>query len=99
MIKGVRGILVIACMLVAAPAAAGTVYRCATADGASSFSSERLAGAKCTVVSSFKPPTTVAATDTTPAASGNAPRRVTGQVYSYVKDGARHYTTDRPRGR
>ena len=99
MIKGVRGILVIACILLAAPAAAGTVYRCAGADGSSSFSSERVAGADCTVVGSFKPLTAVAAADTTRgAATGNAPRRVTGQVYSYVKDGVRHYTSNRPRG-
>src|SRR5690606_30208530 len=94
MIKGVRGILVIACMLLAAPAAAGTVYRCASADGSSSFSSERVAGASCTVVSSFKRPATVASSSTT----GSSPKRVTGQVYSYVKDGVRHYTSHRPRG-
>jgi membrane-bound lytic murein transglycosylase B len=98
MIKGVRGIFVIACMLLAAPAAAGTVYRCASADGTSSFSSERVAGADCTVVSSFKPSTTVAVNDTTGSAGSNTPRRVTGQVYSYVKDGVRHYTSNRPRG-
>ena len=98
MIKGGRGIVVIACMLLAAPAVAGTVYRCAGADGTSSFSSERVAGANCTVVSSFKPSTAVAANDTITAASGNAPRRVTGQVYSYVKDGVRNYTSNRPRG-
>src|SRR5690606_4287250 len=98
MIKGVRGILVIACMLLAAPAAAGTVYRCAGADGTSSFSSERVAGADCTVVGSFKPQATVAANDTAGDAGSDAPRRVTGQVYSYVKDGVRHYTSSRPRG-
>ncbi len=94
MIKGVRGIFVIACMLLAAPAAAGTVYRCASADGTSSFSSERVAGASCTVVSRFKPTIAMASSDTT----GNAPKRGTGQVYSYVKDGVRHYTSNRPRG-
>ncbi len=94
MIKGARGILLFACMLLAAPAVAGTVYRCAKADGTSSFSSERVAGASCTVVSSFKPTIAMASSETT----GNAPKRVTGQVYSYVKDGVRHYTSDRPRG-
>ena len=34
-----------------------------------------------------------------PSTSYNAPRRVTGQVYSYVgKDGVRHYTSRRPAG-
>ena len=98
--KGVRGvILIVACMLLAAPAVAGTVYRCANADGSSSFSSERIGGAKCTVVSSFKPPraeTRVASATRVAGDSGR--KRVDGQVYSYVKDGVRHYTSSRPRG-
>ena len=32
------------------------------------------------------------------AATGQAPRRVQGQVYSYIKDGVRHYTSRRPQG-
>ena len=39
------------------------------------------------------------ATSLPPAkASYTAPRRVTGQVYSYVKDGVRTYTSNRPSG-
>src|SRR3546814_3707588 len=49
--KGVRGLLTIACLLLAAaPAAAGTLYRCDGADGARSYVSKRVAGAKCVVV-------------------------------------------------
>jgi soluble lytic murein transglycosylase-like protein len=33
-----------------------------------------------------------------PAASGNTRRVVSGQVYSYIKDGVRHYTSARPKG-
>src|SRR3546814_21201170 len=80
MIKGVRGILVVACMLLAAPAVAGTVYRCTGADGSSSYSSDRIDGAKCKAVSNFKH-----APDA--ASPTNAPKQVTGKVYSYVEGG------------
>ncbi len=33
-----------------------------------------------------------------PAQSGNARRVVSGQVYSFIKDGVRHYTSARPKG-
>ena len=33
-----------------------------------------------------------------PVASGNTRRVVSGQVYSYIKDGVRHYTSARPKG-
>ena len=98
--KGVRGvILIVACMLLAAPAVAGTVYRCAGADGTNSFSSEKIAGSRCDVVSSFKPPQPAAASSSSRSASDTAPRRVTGQVYSYVEGGVRHYSSRRPRGK
>lgn len=51
---------------------------------------------------SVPPATIVPAVMTAPApaarASGNAPRMVQGQVYSYVKDGVRHYSSSRPKG-
>src|SRR3546814_4325951 len=54
--KGVRGLLTIACLLLAAaPAAAGTLYRCDGADGARSYVSKRAAGAKCVVVARSSP--------------------------------------------
>ena len=117
--KGVRGILLLAGLLMAAPAVAGTVYRCQGSDGALSYSSDRVGGARCTVVSSYgsratRSPVAKVSAGTTvasaspapaatkvaskPAASGTGPRRVTGQVYSYVKDGVRHYSSKRPSG-
>jgi hypothetical protein len=50
--NGVRGVLALACLLAAAPAVAGTVYRCDSADGGRSYSSKRVPGAKCSPVSS-----------------------------------------------
>ena len=49
-----RGILALACLLATAPAVAGTVYRCDSADGGRSYSSKRVPGARCTAVSSYK---------------------------------------------
>jgi soluble lytic murein transglycosylase-like protein len=99
MIKGARGFLAVACLLLTAPAVAGTVYRCDNADGASSYSSAPVAGASCTVISSYKASSPKAlATSSKRAAGDTAPRRVSGQVYSYLENGVRHYTSARPRG-
>ena len=126
--KGAGGILAIACLLLAAPAVAGTVYRCDSADGGRSYSSKRIPGAKCTAVSSYKA-TRYKAPTPVPAAAGSAtlgsaaagspvsaslpaptsvataaqrpyqaPRLVRGQVYSYIQNGVRHYTSTPPRG-
>ncbi len=118
-----QGILALVCLLAAAPAVAGTVYRCDGADGRS-YSSKRIAGAKCTAVSSYKtvnyksPVVPAGAGSVTPAnpvegspvsatlpaqataiqASYQAPHLVRGQVYSYIQDGIRHYTSRPPRG-
>lgn len=146
--KRFGGLLVIVGMLAAAPAVAGTIYRCDGADGSRSYVSKRMKGAKCTVVSSYTakagrsssspkvpdwvPPAagSVTATNTvagspasinsnppatfmgeatqtatavpapTPAqpARSATPRLVQGQVYSYIKDGVRHYTSKPPKG-
>ena len=128
--KGARGILLTLCALAAAPAMAGTVYRCDSADNGRSYSSKRVAGAHCVAVSNYKtsptryqPPALgvgsatpaspvagspvaagiqPAAVATTPAASApmpyQAPRLVRGQVYSYIQDGVRHYSSKPPRG-
>lgn len=117
--KGVLGILLLAGLAMAAPAAAGTVYRCQGADGALSYSSNRVAGASCRVASSFSSVATrspvaspagakVVAAAASPASnrvaresgasSSTGPRRVSGQVYSYVKDGVRHYSSRPPKG-
>lgn len=136
-----RAIVVVAVLwagLAAAPAMAGTVYRCDSPDGSRTYGSKRVKGARCTAISSYTPktyappvstpppapaipaaagsatsPTTVAgspaALPTTQtaappvvavAAPAAAPTRrlVQGQVYSYVKDGVRHYTSRPPKG-
>src|SRR5690606_36089712 len=124
--KGVRGLLTIACLLLATPAAAGTLYRCDGADGARSYVSKRVAGAKCVAVAHSSPSsspssgrrsTPASVNDNAPATfgGGSSPkeekqvvasatparqptRLVQGQVYSYIKDGVRHYTSKRPKG-
>ena len=142
--RGATLLLGIVCLLAAMPAAAGTVYRCETADGGRSYVSKRIAGARCSAVSEYKasryrspsrtrPSTTPSAagkaTDvdtvagspasinagapatfmgpapaaaasgaTSPKRGYQAPRLVQGQVYSYIKDGVRHYSSKRPQG-
>ena len=125
--KGIRGILALTCLLLTAPAVAGTIYRCDSADGARSYASKRVPGARCTAVSSYhsthaRKPAPAAAGSATASSSVEgspvsvqlpaqastakgtaskpyqAPRLVRGQVYSYIQDGVRHYTSKRPRG-
>lgn len=134
--KGATILLALASLLASAPAAAGTVYRCESADGGRSYVSKRIPGAKCSAVSEYRAasyspppastaaavgvatpaarvdgsPATIASTGapatfmtSTPAVAKSAPapaapRLVTGQVYSYVKDGVRHYSSKRPKG-
>ncbi|CAD0323098.1 lytic transglycosylase domain-containing protein [Xanthomonas hortorum] len=154
----VLGLLLVT--LSAAPASAGTLYKCVSGDGITSYLSKRQSGAACSVISSYTPdrstrrtpPSSVRATpgsiagparrianidsgapatiisqpvSQTPrraaevasavvpralpgsetsivqapaAATAVNPRRVvSGQVYSYMKDGVRHYTSARPR--
>ena len=136
---GIRGCLAVvagALALASAPVFAGALYRCDGADGARSYVSKRIPGAKCAVISySAKasqptgpaPKVAVGGTETsstvsgtpvsatlppampatqqldvaspaTPAAGYKAPRLVQGQVYSYIQDGVRHYTSKAPRG-
>ncbi|WP_372393589.1 lytic transglycosylase domain-containing protein [Xanthomonas sp. NCPPB 3582] len=142
--------------LSAAPASAGTLYKCVGGDGITSYLSKRQSGATCSVISSYTPdrsarraratpvgpapalsssaarpvanidngapatiisqprrtaetaapsvqralPATESANSIVPTATPAAvnPRRVvSGQVYSYMKDGVRHYTSARPR--
>ncbi|PPU00640.1 lytic transglycosylase domain-containing protein [Xanthomonas arboricola] len=145
--------------LPAAPASAGTLYKCVGGDGITSYLSKRQSGATCSVISSYTPersarrtppamarpaqgmvagparastsidsgapatiisqpvgqappraaevasavtPRALPMSETSlvqaPAAAVLNPRRVvSGQVYSYMKDGVRHYTSARPR--
>ncbi|PPU98623.1 transglycosylase [Xanthomonas populi] len=151
------GLLFVA--LSAAPVSAGTLYKCVSDDGITSYLSKRQRGAICSVISSYTPdrsarrtpPSSVRPTSGAIAspvrsiatidsgvpstilsqpvsqpprraaevasavvpralpvsetsivqasvAAGVNPRRVvSGQVYSYMKDGVRHYTSARPR--
>ncbi|NZA26281.1 lytic transglycosylase domain-containing protein [Luteimonas sp. SJ-92] len=139
--KGAWGsIVVVLCVLASVPAAAGTLYRCDSGDGVPQYVSKRVAGASCTVISSYRPEPSRPRPAAAPAAAGsvttsnrvegspatinaNAPatfmgqgatapapaatpastsrprtRHVQGQVYSYIKDGVRHYTSRAPSG-
>jgi soluble lytic murein transglycosylase-like protein len=134
-----RGLAIVALLFAAMPAFAGTLYRCDTADGARSYTSKRIPGASCKVISygakasrplaapaaaagSITPANPVAGSPVTaklpadapastalPVASApmpaapvrepyRAPRLVQGQVYSYIQDGVRHYTSKPPKG-
>ena len=131
-----RGLAIVALLAAASPVFAGTLYRCDSADGARSYTSKRIPGASCKVISygskaarplsapapaagsatapnkvSGSPVTAkvvadvpaptalpVAPAPVAPAPSYAAPRLVQGQVYSYIQDGVRHYTSKPPRG-
>ncbi|MEN5284704.1 lytic transglycosylase domain-containing protein [Stenotrophomonas lactitubi] len=136
--KGRLGITaIIIAALTAAPASAGTLYKCLGADGVTSYVSKRVAGAQCSAISYTRsagrtvrapvatqapaavPSAVVASAERNPvavaasaASSGVAPapaplaastpaaprggKMVSGQVYSYMQDGVRHYTSARP---
>lgn len=138
--RGIVRVIGLLALLSAGPVMAGSVYRCDSADGGRSYSSKRVAGAKCAVVSSYvvsksRAPSSAPAswvppqpsTPSMPAAVGSAtpanpvagspaslgqpdtitapraqsyraPRLVQGQVYSYIKDGVRNYTSKPPKG-
>lgn len=136
---GTTAIIIVA--LTAAPASAGTLYKCLGADGVTSYVSKRVAGAQCStisytrsagravrapvatsvtapvqapaavVASAERNPVAVAASAASPAiapapapapaaastpASPRGGKMVSGQVYSYMQDGVRHYTSARP---
>ncbi|HFF3758817.1 lytic transglycosylase domain-containing protein [Stenotrophomonas forensis] len=137
--KGILGTTaIIIAALTAAPASAGTLYKCQGADGVTSYVSKRVAGAVCSSISYSRdtrpaprpvvaapkpaPATTVASIERNPVAvaantaasaaiapavaptptaaaapvAARAGRMVSGQVYSFMKDGVRHYTSARP---
>lgn len=151
--KGVATFVLLGFALLAIPATnaiAGSVYRCDTGDGSTTYSNKRVTGASCKLVGSYKaqrakprfsiaaasrsasqsfntpssqrvamgnsiPPATIfgspasasipatirAAPVAAPAVAAPSvagPRRIRGQVYSYIKDGIRTYTSTRPKG-
>lgn len=146
MLGAKRILLFSSLLLLAAPAVAGTLYRCDSADGSTAYVNTQVAGAKCRVVSHYSSPshqrassapkgagsvttasiatasiatasiataspassdsligtsapsTAIAPTPFKAPSSSKAPRLVNGQVYAYIKDGVRHYTSSRPTG-
>lgn len=98
MTKGLRGILILACLLLTAPAVAGNVYRCQSTDGTNSYSNESIPGSSCRLASSYKAPRHRASAPASRVVASTTPQRRTGQVYAYMQDGVRHYTSTRPAG-
>jgi soluble lytic murein transglycosylase-like protein len=79
----------------ATPATAlGAVSSGATITMPETSGSAVLSGSVLTAASATVPPPAAAK----PAANGNTRRVVSGQVYSYIKDGVRHYTSSKPKG-
>jgi soluble lytic murein transglycosylase-like protein len=87
-------LLALACLGLAAPAAAGSLYRCDGPDGARSYSSTKVSGASCSAMESG----TSGGGGASSSAAASGPRKVSGQVYAYVENGVRHYSSVRPRG-
>lgn len=85
-----------------APAAAPIAVATAGVAPASTPAQGDRAGAGTAIATTAAPATTVATVLTAPAApapaarSGKPQRVINGQVYSYMKDGVRHYTSARP---
>ena len=93
--RGFLTLAALACLGFAAPAAAGALYRCDGPDGARSYSSTKVSGARCSAVDTG---TVSGGGGSTSSAAASGPRRVSGQVYAYIEDGVRHYSSVRPRG-
>ncbi|MFC4727878.1 transglycosylase SLT domain-containing protein [Coralloluteibacterium thermophilus] len=68
---GIRATLTLCLFAMAAPAGAGTLYRCVGADGVNNYSSTRMPGAQCKVVATYSPER-AQAQRARPAASGDA---------------------------
>ena len=81
---------------VSRPASVSVPAAPATALGAAS-SGAMIAQPESTVAGAIVPAALPAASKPAPS-SGNTRRVVSGQVYSYIKDGVRHYTSARPKG-
>jgi soluble lytic murein transglycosylase-like protein len=81
---------------VSRPASVSVPATPATALGAAS-SGAMVTKSESAVAGAIVPAVLPAASKPAPA-SGNTRRVVSGQVYSYIKDGVRHYTSARPKG-
>lgn|SRR5690606_4958919 len=93
--RGVLTLVAIACLGWGGSAAAATLYRCDGPDGARSYSSTKVSGARCTAVDAGA---AAGGGGGTSSAAASGPRRVSGQVYAYVENGVRHYSSTPPRG-
>ncbi|MFY2765390.1 lytic transglycosylase domain-containing protein [Arenimonas sp. MALMAid1274] len=105
--------LTLACLILAAPAGAGTLYKCTGADGIPNYTGKRVAGASCKVVTTYtaadsrpRGPAPVAAPSPPPAAAtaatgtASAPRAVpTGRVeFRTASPGQTLAAANRPSG-
>jgi hypothetical protein len=100
--NGGRLILALLFLLAAAPAVAGTVYRCDSSDGGRSYSSKRIAGATCSAVSSYKaqpyrPPATTPASAPAPSSSGMVTTTTTSVTTTSQSVGSSADAPKRPR--
>ncbi|WP_140910129.1 lytic transglycosylase domain-containing protein [Cognatiluteimonas lumbrici] len=93
--RGILTLVAIACLGLAAPAAAGSLFRCDAPDGTRSYSSTKVPGASCSAMDAGA---SSGGGGSTSSAAASGPRRVSGQVYAYVENGVRHYSSTRPRG-
>jgi len=64
---------VLACLMFAAPVAAGTVYRCVGADGVPNYSSKRVGNAVCKAVATSPAPSRVSSSSPSPVKAAPAP--------------------------
>ena len=78
--KGGLLILIVLGLAAAAPAVAGTVYRCDGGDGVRSYTSKRIPGASCSAISSYKTQTASRAPPVPVAASGSGSVTTTSSV-------------------
>jgi soluble lytic murein transglycosylase-like protein len=75
--RGGALLLGISCLLLGAPAVAGTLYRCEAADGSRSYVSKPVRGARCQVVSQYRPSKEAASRPAPPPAAPAAAGAVT----------------------
>lgn len=85
--RGGALLLGISCLLLGAPAVAGTLYRCEAADGSRSYVSKPVRGARCTVVSQYRPSKETASRPAPPPSPPAAPAAVGAVTSASVATG------------
>lgn len=91
-----KALIVLAALLLAPAAVAGTVYRCEGKDGVRSYSSKRVPGASCTAVSTYSESRSRRAS--APAATPAAPPAAAGAVTATSSQGSATPATATPAG-